>query len=121
MISKAFILAVAITLIVAEQDPSTSPCEPGTQFKHYCNDCTCSADGTGAACTRQACYPGLFNKDGTLNNIETTTIKTEELPALPADLSCVAGLMYKNDCNTCRCIEDNKPVCTLMACVDPPK
>ncbi|XP_015122187.1 pacifastin-like protease inhibitor cvp4 [Diachasma alloeum] len=120
MIFKAIILAVVVTIIVAEHDPANSPCTPGSKFNYYCNQCACDADGKGAACTRMACYPGLFNEDGTMNKVETGTMNTEDFPALPKDMSCVAGQMYKKDCNTCRCIRDDVPICTLMACVNAP-
>ncbi|XP_063987111.1 serine protease inhibitor I/II-like [Diachasmimorpha longicaudata] len=119
MFFKAIVLAVVVTTIVAvERDPANSPCTPGTQFNYFCNTCACGPDGEGASCTRQACYPGLFNEDGTMNTIESTTVKTEDLPALPDDMSCTAGQTYKKDCNTCRCVKNNVPVCTLMACPD---
>lgn len=50
-------------------------CEPLTKFKDYCNDCTCSKDGTFYACTLKACDENIWNKDGSLKiDLEATTV-----------------------------------------------
>ncbi|XP_011299418.1 pacifastin-like protease inhibitor cvp4 [Fopius arisanus] len=116
MMYKLIIFAVAITAIAAaNHDPSTTKCEPKKIFSYYCNQCVCNADGEGAACTRQACPPGLFNEDGSMR-VPPAPREKREISELPADGSCVVGRQYTSACNTCRCIRDNVPICTLKAC-----
>lgn len=38
-------------------------CAPGSFFKLDCNTCTCSEDGTFAACTDMICPPEITNYD----------------------------------------------------------
>lgn len=66
--------------IVAAHDPANSPCTAGETFQHYCNQCVCAADGAGAACTRKACNPEIFNHDGTLKSLESPKLKRDVLP-----------------------------------------
>ncbi|XP_015122112.1 pacifastin-like protease inhibitor cvp4 [Diachasma alloeum] len=116
MMRKVIIFAVAITVIAAEyHDPSKTPCEPGKKFMYYCNQCACSPDGKGAACTKMMCPPGLFNEDGSLR-VPTPPREKREVLELPADGSCIAGRAYRSACNSCQCIRDNLPICTLKAC-----
>ncbi|KAL7287764.1 hypothetical protein TKK_0018145 [Trichogramma kaykai] len=88
-------------------------CEPMTRFKDYCNTCICSDDGTMKACTKMYCPPGIWNADGTLNEIVKAAGRSVE----PAKQICKPKTTFKDYCNSCICSNDGTmKACTKMFC-----
>ncbi|XP_026750636.3 uncharacterized protein LOC113511218 [Galleria mellonella] len=58
----------------------------------------------------------LLNVDSLSSNISHWSHKSD-LPRIQNGQSCVPGKLYRMDCNTCRCGEENSLLCTKMACL----
>ena len=108
-------------LLREKRDVTEEICEPGKRFKNYCNDCLCARDGTAAACTKMACPPNVFNKDGSSRlprDILNNPLLRQERKLSEEKIICEPHAHYKDDCNDCECSADGlRAVCTFKLCL----
>ncbi|XP_012270691.1 uncharacterized protein LOC105694520 [Orussus abietinus] len=95
----------------------TQNCIPGSHFKIDCNNCTCSPDGTVAACTRMECLPKeLYNEDGSIK-LPHEALENPLLRNRRHYRSCEPGLSFKLGCQICICSSDGSEAsCTRSKC-----
>uniref|UniRef100_A0A6M2DWP0 Putative pacifastin protease inhibitor n=1 Tax=Xenopsylla cheopis TaxID=163159 RepID=A0A6M2DWP0_XENCH len=93
---------------------ATTPCTPGERTNVDCNTCTCSANGSGYACTRKMCLPAVHDRKRRSDEPkEFEKVTTDIL----ATTSCTPGDVTNVDCNTCKCLESGTGYkCTRQEC-----
>uniref|UniRef100_A0ABD2W0W0 Pacifastin domain-containing protein n=1 Tax=Trichogramma kaykai TaxID=54128 RepID=A0ABD2W0W0_9HYME len=95
-------------LLLASTVLTQDACKPGSFFKLDCNMCSCSTDGSIAACTMMAC-PKIKDepKIQPVDTLRKTAPKQMCEPLKP----------YRDYCNECVCSSDGTlSICTKMFC-----
>ncbi|XP_014223915.1 uncharacterized protein LOC106650441 [Trichogramma pretiosum] len=99
---KSLLAVLLLASTVLAQDA----CKPGSFFKIDCNMCSCSMDGSIAACTMMAC-PKMKDEP-----------KIQPVDTLRKSMRCKPQSVFSPDnCNLCRCSDDGtQALCTLKIC-----
>ncbi|XP_026462042.1 laminin subunit alpha-like [Ctenocephalides felis] len=92
---------------------ATTPCTPGEKAQVDCNICTCSANGTGFACTRKSC-PVSTTTTHSRKRRSDDELETEKL----REKECTPGENKHDGCNTCFCGPTGHWACSLKACIN---
>ncbi|XP_059055783.1 uncharacterized protein LOC131849688 [Achroia grisella] len=124
----------------------TKACVPTSTVHGPCHTCVCNIDGVyycrADKCKNESEYKTLQRRECESNLMYTedmllctcndegywtsTNCRTNEshwnnhnsdLPRIRNGESCIPGKIYRLDCNTCRCGEQNSLLCTKMACL----
>lgn len=90
-------------------------CTTGDVWKDDCNTCRCGPSGL-PACTKMRC----IKLDELAGARVTRAAQYQTFPPQghrgPGQVGCVSGTTWKQDCNTCNCI-NGREVCTFALCV----
>ncbi|XP_034233987.1 protein jagged-2-like [Thrips palmi] len=97
------------------------PCTVGDVWKDDCNTCRCGPTGE-PACTKIGCIKLVKpDEQAAAGNARVArAAQNSQFPPQghrgPGQVGCVSGTQWKQDCNTCNCI-NGREVCTFALCV----
>ncbi|XP_037050341.1 uncharacterized protein LOC119084463 [Bradysia coprophila] len=103
LISKMFVVYIFAALMLVISRTAAVKCPPGHTYNDGCNNCFCSSNGDGYACTRRYCEGNPITCD-----TRGTTI------------GCPIGHRYFDGCNWCTCGNGKEYACTKIGCRDNP-
>ncbi|XP_011299420.1 pacifastin-like protease inhibitor cvp4 [Fopius arisanus] len=110
------------------QWPGIENCIPGVIYQNDCNICECT-ESIYSPCTALECDGGRVKRSNDqlhlyigksdirpVGAVPRKSAHHDDLVQWPGDGKCTPGVVYKNDCNTCKCTADRMGECTLKYC-----